>query len=197
MQEPKEQRNAEEKPRKKIINLIWGAIFGMMLLGLAGAFVYIYRNVPTSEWRQSSSPTPWRGAGVIVNEAEASWRNSAGDARMELRAAYYPVMRLQLDTCEGRGTIIVRFADETGAQRGESISIAYANGAFTPSRDRNVVAEGNKAEVHIESGFPTADEYLVHKFTESAPLWRVVVTNRPAGTYEEHFIGYTCVLPKE
>lgn len=169
----------------------------MMLLGLAGAFVYVYRNVPTSEWRQSSTPTPWRSAGVIVNEADAYWRNSTGNARMELRAAYYPIMRLQLDACEGNGNLIIRFADETGVQRGESISIAYSNGAFMPSRDRNVVTEGNKAEVHIESGFSTADEYLVHKFTESAHLWRVVVTNRPTGTYEEQFIGYTCILPKE
>ena len=196
MQEQNEQENAPKKPRFKISSLIWGVIFVGMMLGLAGAGVYIYRNVPTSEWRKSGTDTPWGGVGVVVEEADAYWRNSTGDARMELRAAFYPVLKLQLGTCEGSGNIIVRFADITGAQRGENISLAYANGAFLPSRDRNVKVEGNTAEAHIESGFSTADEYLVHKFTESAPLWRVVVTNRPAGTYEEHFIGYTCVLPE-
>ena len=197
MQAQDEPQSTKTKPRFRISNLIWGGVFGVMMLGLAGFGAYVYRHVPTSDWRVSRIDTPWRATGVEVEEAEAFWRNSAGHARMELRAAYYPVIRLKLGACEGSGNLIIRFADASGVQMGEMVSIAYSKGAFHPSRDTNVHTEGNMAEAYIETGFPAADDFLVHKFTESAPLWRVYVLNRPSGTYDEQYMGYTAILPEE
>lgn len=196
MQAPKEPEKTTKKPRFRISNLIWGSIFGLMLLGLAGFGIYIYKDVPTSQGRIVSAPTPWGGAGVVVTEATAAWQNSAGNARMELRAAYYPVLQMQLGGGDGSGHLLVRFADASGVQKGETVVIAYAKGQFLPARDVNVRTEGNKASAHVELGFHSKDEYLVHKFTESTPLWRVVVTNRPSGSFDEQYMGYTCVRPE-
>ncbi|MBQ9835837.1 MAG: hypothetical protein IJO34_05900 [Akkermansia sp.] len=196
MQAPKEQEKPAKKPRFRISNLIWGCIFGLMLLGLAGFGAYIYKDVPTAQGRFNSAPTPWGGAGVVVTEAKAAWQSSVGNARMELRAAYYPVLHLQLGEGDGSGHLLVRFADASGVQKGETVAIAYAKGQFLPARDVNIHTEGNKAAAHVELGFHSQDEYLVHKFTESAPLWRVVVTNRPNGSFDEQYLGYTCVRPE-
>lgn len=193
MQAPEEQEKPAKKPRIKVSNLIFGGIFGFMLLGLAGFGVYTYKNVPASKGRFISARTPWVGTGVVVDSASAGWQSSAGNARMELRAAYYPVLQLELGGGDGSGHLLVRFADASGAQKGETVALPYEKGQFSASRDVNVQSEGNKAAVHVELGFGTKDDYLVHKFTESSPLWRVVVTNRPSGSYEEQYIGYTCI----
>lgn len=195
MQAPEEQEKPTKTPQRKIYNLIWGSLFGLALLGFAGFGVYVYKDVPTSDGRFISAVTPWTGAGVVVENAEAAWQSSAGNARMELRAAYYPVLHLQLGKGDGSGHILVHFADAGGVQKGDTVALAYEKGQFLPSRDINVQTKGNTAVAHVELGFATKDEYLVHKFTESSPLWRVVVTNRPAGSYDEQYIGYTCVRP--
>ncbi len=167
-----------------------------MLLGLAAGGVYLYKDIPTAHGRINNVPTPWGGAAVVVTEAKATWKSSVGNARMELRAAYYPVLQLQLGGGEGSGHLLVRFADASGAQKGETIVLPYEKGHFLPAREVNVHAEGNNATAHVELGFHTQDEYLVHKFTESAPLWRVVVTYRPSGSYDEQYLGYTSVCPE-
>lgn len=167
-----------------------------MLLGLAGFGVYIYKGIPTSQGRFICTPTPWGGNGVVVSNATAAWQSSVGNARMELRAAYYPVLQLQLGGGDGRGHLLVRFADASGVQKGETVVIAYEKGQFLPNQDINVCTEGNKASAHVELGFLSQDDYLVHKFTESSPLWRVVVTNRPDGSFDEQYMGYTSVLPE-
>lgn len=197
MQAPDEQKSTKLKPRNKYSNLIWGTLFGVLLLGILGFGAYQYKDIPTSDWRKSSNPLPWGAPGVIVEKAEAYWQSSAGNARMELRAAFYPVIHLQLGDCSGSGQLLVRFADASGVQKGETITIGYHQGAFLPARYSNVKTQGKTAEAYIETGFVSPDEYQIHKLTESAPLWRAVVTHRAAGSYEEQYVGYTCVLPYE
>ncbi len=197
MQASEEQVNGKKERRFKLSNLIWGGIFAAILLCGAAVGVYLYKNIPTSDWRMSGLALPWKSADVEIREADAFWRNSKGHARMELRAAYYPVLQLQLGDCGGSGHLIIRFADASGVQKGETISLAYNQGQFRPTQDTNVKAEAKTAEVFIETGFASDDMYTVHKLTETSPLWRVAVWSRPTGSYNEQFIGYTCIAPEE
>ncbi len=197
MQAPQEPEKKKNAPRFKLSNLIWGSIFAIILLASAATGIYLYKGIHTSHWRMSSVKLPWKATNMTIKNATAFWRNSQGHARMELRAAYYPVLQFQLGECTGSGHIIIRFADASGIQKGESISLAYENGLFRTTADTNVKAKAEHAEVFVETGFASADQYTVHKLTETAPLWKVALWNRPAGSYDEQFLGFTGVAPIE
>lgn len=183
--------------RLSISSILWGGILCSLLLIGAGFGVYMYKDIPTSDWRESRQPTPWYASGIRLDEAYSLWCNSEGHARMELRAAYYPSVRIQLGECKGSGHLIVRFANSAGSQAGETIFIPYENGSFRSTQETNITASGYTAEAHIETGFPSKDEYLIHKLTETSPLWRAIIWNRPAGSYEEQYLGFVCVLPQD
>ncbi len=177
-------------------NILWMSVSLVLLLTALGAGLYAYRNLPTSRWREVISPTlPWQGEGIQVQDINAHWRNSQGHARMELRAAYYPVANIRLGEGTGSGTLLIRFVDSSGDQVGDPISLPYEGGNFLPTRDHNIRAEGKEAEIFVESGFPSRDDFALHRLTETSPLWRVILWNRPADAPEERFVGYISVSP--
>lgn len=197
-----QERDAQErgkgigKPGKK--NIFWMSLCLILLLMAFGAGLYAYRNLPTSQWREVVSPSlPWQGDGIRVESIDSHWRNSRGHARMELRAAYYPIAHIRLGESSGKGSLLIRFIDSNGDQVGDHISLSYESGHFLPVHDLNITAEGKEAEVFVESGFQDRDEFTLHLLTESTPLWRVIVWNRPEGSPEERFVGYVSVSPVE
>lgn len=179
-------------------NIFWMSLCLILLLMALGAGLYAYRHLPTSQGREVVSPSlPWQSDGLRVEEIDSYWRNSQGHARMELRAAYYPVAHIRLGECPGKGSLLIRFIDSHGDQVGDPVSLPYEAGNFLPVRDHNITTDGKEAEIFVESGFQSKDDFTLHLLTESAPLWRVIVWNRPEGTPEESFVGYISVSPVE
>lgn len=186
---------AEGKKKAWLKNTIWGGLSVVLLMVAVGVMVWGYRNLETSEGRVSGVELPWRGSNMSIDGFSATWCPSTGNARMELRAAYYPAVKLTLGNTESSGSIVIRFSDSSGYQRGETLVFPYSDGAFCPRNEVNVKATGKEATAFIESGFADAGEYTVHAISDNTRLWRVFVWNRPSGKYEDEFIGYTCILP--
>ncbi len=166
-----------------------------MVLLLAAGFVWLwhYRNLPTSTWREVNDTLPWKGASLTVEELQGQWRSSAGHARMELRAAYYPVAKLRLGECQGSGMLYLRFTDSSGRQAGDIISLQYRDGAFVPRTASNINAAGKEAEVHVETGFEDKDAFILHQLNEHTALWRIAVAYMPEGNTSTALLGFVTI----
>lgn len=193
MQELKSLKNliSFEKPGKQ--NIIWGSVCCVLLLTALIFGMYLYKDLPTSAWRESSTPLPWQDGHITIEKATSQWRSSKGNPRMELRALYYPIAHFTLGEGNGNGTLMIRFTDSDKVLRGGVISLPYRNGNFIPKSETNLQAAGKEAEVYVETGFTSEDDLKLHCLNESSPLWRVSVWNRPEGTDQESFLGYTCI----
>lgn len=177
-------------------NKVWG---GVALLILGSALLLFWSSIaklPHAEWRNEFTPLSWKAAGVRIDEAEAYWKASAGDARMELRSYNYPVCRLHLDEAEGTGHVTVRFLNGEGVQMGDRTYIQYRDGKFVPRNTNSMQVTEAEATVRLEDGFLTKDEYTLHQFNQDAPLWRVEVDCRPAEG-ESQPLGHLSVFPND
>ena len=186
-----------EKPKKSGWKThIWAGIALLILATGIISFWCTIQKLPHADWRTEFKPLSWKAAGVCIDHAEAHWKASAGDARMELRAYCFPVCRLELDEAEGSGVIAVRFTNAQGVQMGDRISLRYENGKFQPRESNSMKVTETEATVRLEDGFLSSDEYTLHQFSQDSPLWRVYVECRPDGG-ELQPLGYLSILPND
>ena len=174
----------------------WGGIALLTLAICAIIFYALIARLPHAEWRNEYQPLAWEAAGVCIDHAAASWKSSAGDERMELRAYCYPECVLNLDKAEGRGDIIVRFLNAQGVQMGDRVNLPYADGKFIPRESHSLKVTESEATVRLEDGFLSKDEYTLHQFNQDTPLWRVYIECRPENGELTH-LGYLSILPND
>lgn len=187
----------QEKPKKAgWKDKVWGGVALLILVLGALGFWSIYNKLPHAEWRNEFKPLSWEAGGVCIDEAEAYWKASAGDPRMELRSYCFPVCRLALDEAEGSGQVTVRFLNAQGVQMGDRVYLPYENGKFMPRQSNSMQVTETEATVRLEDGFLSKDEYTLHQFSQDAPLWRVEVDCRPQGG-EPAPLGYISILPHD
>lgn len=189
-------RQPEKQKKLSAKDKIWGGISLLILAVAVIAFWCVFKKLPHAEWRNEFTPLSWKAAGVCIDEAEAYWKASAGDTRMELRSYNYPVCRLELDAAEGRGSVSVRFLNGNGVQMGDRVYIQYQDGKFIPRQNNSMQVTENEATVRLEDGFLTKDEYTLHQFNENDPLWRVEIDCRPENG-ETQRLGHLSVLPHD
>ncbi len=174
-------------------NLIWGGIFAGLLLTAAAIWLWSYRDLPTATGREANDTLPWQTGSLTVEEVRGHWRSSEGHARMELRAALYPVARLTLGEGQGSGMLYVRFTDSAGKQAGDIISLPYRDGSFVPRTESNINASGKTAEVYVEAGFESKDYFTLHQINEHSALWRIQVACMPEGTSTPRLLGFVTI----
>lgn len=185
-----------KQKRPKQIDRVWGLAAVLILIASITYVWSIIDKVPHAEWRNVFKPTPWEVADVKVSEAEAYWKSSAGDTRMELRARYYPVGRIKLAKAEGEGIISVRFFDDAGNQVGDRVNVPYRNGKFVPRQDYSVQATEEELTVRLEDGFQNPDLYKLHQVDENATLWRMEFDCQPVGK-KRTYLGHLSILPHD
>lgn len=191
------QGEEQEKPKKTgWKNKAWAIVALLILVGGIVGFRATIIKLPHAEWRNEFKPLSWKAAGVCIDDAEAFWKASAGDERMELRSYSFPVCRLELDEAEGSGYVTVRFFSGEGVQMGDRVYIQYRDGKFIPRENNSMQVTETEATVRLEDGFLTKDEYTLHQFNQDAPLWRVEVDCRPEGG-EPHPLGHLSVIPHD
>ena len=192
MQEQKEPSKAKTGWK----NAVWGGVALIIIAAALVGFWSAFSKLPKSEWRNASTALPWQVNGVKLDEVEAVWKNSAGDSRMELRAYCFPVCRMKLAQAQGEGQLTVRFLNSRGEQMGDRLYIAYKDGKFIPKENNSIHVTETEATVRLEDGFLTRDEYILHQFSQTEPLWRVQVGCRATGS-EHQQMGYISILPND
>ena len=171
---------------------------GFVVLLLAASFVVWFAlNVPGHPWRQNDTGLPWRGEGVIVEEAQAQWNTTAGDERLELRALLYPTLHLKLGNCTGTGYLHAVFKDPAGHQVGNTCRIPYRDGQFIKTTDLTIQVSGKEATCYIETGIQDKDSYILHKMNMDEPLWRVDISNKPDAKDELEVLGHKSIPAKD
>ena len=190
-----DQKDTKELAMRKKDRL-WGLIALLILFTGALCFWFIIGKAPKAEWRNAYTKLPWEAAGVCIDEAEATWKSSRGDARMELRAYCYPTCRLALQEAEGKGFISIRMYDSQGTQMGDRVRIHYSNGKFQPVQSNSVQVTDTEASIRLEDGFKTADLYKLHQINEKEKLWTIEATCHPDGGEPEQ-LGHLSILPHD
>ena len=195
MQEQNEESKVGLLKKIGIMNLIWLTMFAGMVLVVLATVGYTYRKIPTAHWRESGDKLPLKAIELSIDDFKARWNNAKGNARLELRTKYYPSVDIKLGNGTGSGMLLVQFIDKRFEQQGVIIGIPYKDGQFVPQNDFNLKAEGKTASVLLESGFNNPDDYRLHQLTESEPLWRAQLYQRPAGSQQTYNLGYTTISP--
>lgn len=188
--EPKKENKTGNKER------IWR---GVALLLLATGLICFYcqfNKLPRAEWRDASTELSWEMEGLCIDEAEATWKSSAGDARMELRSFNFPECKLKLGDSTGNGQVVVHFKNGEGVQMGDRVYIPYVEGKFTPKDDNGIQVTEQEAIIRLEDGFLSRDEYTLHQMNQKAPLWSVVVECWPEGGNMVE-IGKLSIIPND
>lgn len=172
-----------------------GAALFILVLG-AAFFGYIFYQLPHAEWRNDFKPLSWKANGVCIKKAEVFWKLSAGDARMEMRSYNHPVCRIHLDEAKGSGVIAVRFLNGNQVQMGDRVYLEYRDGKFVHTESENANVTEKEAEVRLEDGFLTRDDYVLHQMDEQAPYWRVEVDCSPDNkTF--YRLGHLSIIPHD
>lgn len=192
MQEPE----TEKQDKSRIKDKVWGGVALLLLAAGVLAFYCQFSGLPRAAWRDASKPLSWKAGEVSIEEAEAFWKSSAGDVRMELRSFNFPVCRLKLGESSGNGHVVVRFMNGEGVQMGDRIYIAYTDGKFSPRDNNSMKVTEQEATIRLEDGFLTRDEYTLHQMDEHATLWSVLVELRPEGG-EMTEIGNLSIVPND
>ena len=106
MQEQKASKIGKLIRRIGIWNLVFLILFGGVLVVALGVAVYSSRNIPTSEWRESERYYRRGGAeNIVLQNIETGWKSSKGNARLELRTAYYPSAKLTIAGGKSSGLV--------------------------------------------------------------------------------------------
>lgn len=193
MQEQKVSKAPQWLKKIRWWNLFFLAAFGGVLLVALAVVLYTYRDLPLAEHRESSTGFPVNGAGIRLADVQGEWKSSKGNARMELRTAYYPQATLTLAPGGGSGVFLVRFLNNKHEQTGEIFNIPYRDGQFVRKDDVNIKAEGLNATVQMEGGYSDHDSYMLHCLNEQEFLWRVCVWQQPEGTRDTIYLGYRTI----
>ena len=176
---------------------LWNMFFLTLFAGVAvvalGVVLYTYRKLPLATHRESTTGFPIQAIGIKVESVEAEWKSSKGNARLELRTAYYPSATIRLAPGNGSGVMLVRFLNPRQEMVGELFSIPYRDGQFVKRDDVNIKAEGLSANVIMEGGYADRDSYLLHCLNEQESLWRVCVWQQPEGAGNTAYLGYKTV----
>ncbi len=196
MQEQKASARASLITRFGVKNTIWTALCATLLLVAAILWLVPYASLPTASWRDFHHGLPWKSPTLRVNKVDACWKSSAGHKRMELRAAYYPTVAIELGVSQGSGLLNVRFTTGTGVQLGDTINLHYKDGAFMQREEVNIRTEGNKAELFVEAGYERTTDFHLHVLDEASPLWRVNLFNRAEGESEMQLLGSVTIPAK-
>lgn len=173
----------------------WTLPFAVSIL-LVGLCVYLFS---FSEWTVSSgrvldAKLPWVGNRVTISEVAGEWRASEEDARMVLRSAYYP--RVKIVAKAGSGALLVRFKNSRGHYVGDPVSLKIKDGKFIQTADINAVTEGHSAVVRCEVGFSSKNDYRAHVFMGDETLWTAVVYEKNAdGRIMEKPLGVFSIQP--
>ena len=190
----------DQEPTKsvkgKLSRSAWGILSLLLLIGAGIYFWSLVNKAPYAEWRNAFQPLPWKHEGVVISKAEAVWKNSKGDERMELRSFCFPSARIKLDEAQGEGLISIRFFDNSGAQIGDRSNIPYKDGSFTARNTPSVQINGNEVIVRLEDGYKTRDLYTLHQVDMNEPYWRVEVECIPQGQERAH-MGHISVIPHD
>ncbi len=193
MQEQNESKVPSFAARLGARNIICLSVFGILMLAAALAWLLPHAALRTATWREADNTLPWKSGSLVVKSLKGHWESSAGNERMMLRTAFYPVADIELGEAEGSGMLYINFTDSNGRQAGDTISLYYNKGAFNPRDEQNIKAEGNKARVHIETGYDREDEFRLHQLDESSDLWRISLHFRPEGAYDMQPMGYITI----
>lgn len=185
-------------PAKSLASKIWGTIAALMALALLAGAGWMYSQINATNNREfSSSPFPWTVGDVTVANVTAWWKSAEGDARMEMRAGYYPVARIRLGACTGSGMMTVTFHDELNRQVGEAIHMPYRDGQFTKRDENWVRAEGSLATCRVEAGYENKQALELIQIQPEMPLWRVKVIYRADGDRTAHRLGFITIQTDE
>jgi len=194
MQEQEAEKKEKKAGKTGKWNLIFFGLAGVLLLAALVAAIAPYRHLQLAEWREASRGIPCRCSnGTVLEQVEGAWHSSVGDARMELRAAYYPTATLTLDTAPGAGQFMLRFMDSKGNFRGDIHTLPYRDGKFLPARDITLSEDALRATVKHEGGFATKEEYLLHCLNEQEPLWRIHVWHHAEGAETSPHAGFNTI----
>ena len=187
----------QEKPKQTgWKHRIWG-IVALLILALSVVSFYCqFNDLPRAFWRDASTSLPWTAEGLRIDEAEACWKSSAGDARMELRSFNFPICRIRLGESTGKGYVVVRFVNGEGIQMGDRVYIAQTDGRFTPRESNSMQVTEQEATIRLEDGFLSRDDYTLHQLDQHASLWSVKVEYRPEGG-EMKEIGHLSIVPND
>ncbi len=183
-------------PRRNVGNIIWLSLFAALMLAAALIWLWPHTSLPTATWREANVDLPWKHESVRVNAVEGHWESAAGNERMSLRTACYPVAHVELGEASGSGMLYIMFMDSKGKQAGDTINLYYEKGNFRPRKELNISAEGNKARVFIETGYDNPREFELHRVDESSELWRIRLFCRPEGTTDMQFLGFVTIPAK-
>lgn len=187
-----------KQPKKPFRPGVWAILATLMGLGLLAGALWMFSQIhATNDRHHTSSPFPWVGESVSVSSVTAWWKSAKGDARMEMRAAYYPVARVRLGEGKGKGVLTVSFHDELNRQVGEAIHMPYADGQFARREENWVRAEGDVATCRVEAGFESRGDLVRHRLLTTEPLWKIKVIYRAEGDTTAHFLGTMTISPDE
>lgn len=186
MQEEKEEKRGIKQKvwgaikRLGIWNILCSGLFLMVMVAVAGAFLYPHRHTQTNEWGERATGIPWRGEGITVVEIERGWRSSATNKWMKDRdITDYPYIQLNLGDCNGSGTLFIQFMAPAGHMIGKPIALPYRNGAFVTANDPFCRAEGKTATVNGYPGYNDPNKFILHCINEDEPHWQVHVSHSP------------------
>lgn len=184
-----QEQNSQEKPKNRVRFTIWGVLgYGLILLAAIGILVF-YTWMPMHVDRDLSDKLPWTNEGLVIEEVEASWKSSQGNAHLSKRTALYPEADIRINAAPGKGRIDVIFLDPMGTQIGDTHYLRYENGQFEKNQNRVCQSEGNTATVWLETGFESMDLFTLHLANREENLWRVVCIHRPEGASEGIRLG--------
>lgn len=189
-------QKTEITKKSKWTDWFWGGAAVLIFTVGALGFWHIFNKLPQAEWRNEFKPLSWEADGVCIDKAKAFWKSSAGDSRMELRSYNYPVCRIRLDEAQGNGLVTVRFLNGSRVQMGDRIYLQYRDGKFVPRNSNSMQVTETEAEVRLEDGFLTKDDYTLHQYDQHAPLWRVEVDcSRDNKIF--YRLGHISVIPND
>lgn len=190
--------SSRQQPKKKFRIGVWAVVAALLGLGLVAGAAWMYCQIkPVNDRHYTSSAFPWVGDGVSVSSAMAWWKSAKGDARMEMRAGYYPVARIRLGEGKGKGLMTVTFHDEMNRQVGEAIHMPYEDGRFARREENWVRADGDVATCRVEAGYESKEELTLRLIQPNMPLWKVKVIYRTEGDRTAHFLGTVTINPEE
>lgn len=192
--ETQEKTGASPRP-KRIAAYVCHALGLLLLVSAVGAGVAVVWQLPVTDWKNAYLPTPWVGENLRIEQAQASWKNAAGDQFMALRTAYYPELTLTLGECSGEGLMMVNFRSVTGSVVGDTVHLRYTASGFVPQLGDLVQTNGKTAVCRIAKGFETKDDYTLHQLNEQEQLWRAEVRYVPQGGTPQ-LLGYVSVIPE-
>ncbi len=194
------EQNASEAPtrtsRRSLGNIIWLSLFAALMLAAALVWLWPHSSLPTATGREVHSGLPWKHDSVQVKTVKGHWASAAGDERLSLRTAYYPVAEVELGDSSGSGMLYIMFMDDKRQQAGDTISLYYEKGSFRHRKELNIHAEGSKAHVFIETGYGKKTDFELHQVDESAPLWRIRLLYRPDGAADMQPLGFVTIPAK-